>query len=165
MQMSRPSFAALLKQSASRIPMVVGAFLALWFSPVVSAAQAVSGTPGSGVGTENIFGSIEEPAGVDKYNAQAGANGLGLMVFISNILRLGGIVAGLWVFMNFILAGWTYITAAGDTGAAKKVQDKLTMSVIGLVLIVASYTLAAMLGLLLFGDAGYILNPTIKGVV
>lgn len=138
--------------------------LLLWFGffgPLATLAQAVSPPPAGG---NDVFGSIQAPAGVAAYNAQAGTGGIGLMIFFSNLVRLITIGAGLWTFINFLLAGFTYVTAAGDSGATKKVYDKITMSVIGLGIIVASYTLTGMVSLLLFGRADFILNPTLIGI-
>jgi len=108
-----------------------------------------------------IFGTVDAPAGVAAYDAQSG--GIGLLLFMSNLIKVGTIIAGVWVMFNFIMAGYTYVTSSGDAGAHKKVMDQLSMSVIGLVLIVASYTIAAIIGLLVFGDPNYILNPKICG--
>ncbi len=112
--------------------------------------------------TSEIFGTVEAPKGVAAFNEQAGG-GIGLLIFISNMIKLGTVIAGIWVLFNFIQAGFTYITSSGDSGAHKKVTDQLTMSVIGLVIIVTAYTLIAVISLLLFGKADYILNPTICG--
>ena len=111
----------------------------------------------------NIFGTIEAPAGVAEYNQAAGGD-IGVIIFASNILKASTVVAGIWVMINFIMAGWTYITSSGDASAHEKVSKQLTMSVIGLLLIVGSYTIAALIGLIIFGDTGYILNPTFEGV-
>lgn len=121
-------------------------------------------TTNSGAGTsEDIFGTIDAPAGVAKYDA-ASEGGIGLITFVSTLIRIATVVAGVWVMFNFILAGWIYITSNGDAKANSDVVNRVTYSVIGLVIIVASYTLAALVGLLLFGDASYILNPTFTGV-
>lgn len=112
----------------------------------------------------DIFGKISAPAGVDKYNAKAGVGGIGLILFVSNLIRLTTVVAGIWVFINFIMAGWIYITSSGDASAHAKVSSKMTMSIMGLMIIVGAYTIAALLGLIIFGDASYILNPKLKGI-
>ena len=110
------------------------------------------------------FGTVEAPQGVQLFNSNSGAsNGIGLIVFISNLIKLATIVAGLWVMINIILAGYTFITSSGDSSAYGKVKDKITMSVIGLIIIVAAYTITAIIGLLFFGDASYILSPNISG--
>jgi hypothetical protein len=114
-------------------------------------------------GTDDIFGTIEPPAGVEKYDAASGGKS-GLILFLSNIIRIGTVVAGIWVMVNFILAGWTYITSSGDAKAHGEASNKMTYSLIGIAIIVGAYTLAAVIGLVIFGDAGYILNPQFTGV-
>ena len=100
--------------------------------------------------------------GVDRYNIDA-ANGnginIGILVFASKLLKLVNIVAGLLIFVNFVSAGYTYITSAGNTSLYTEIKEKLTFSVVGIVIIVAAYTGAALLGLIFFGDPSFILNP------
>lgn len=109
----------------------------------------------------DIIGSVTPPPGVTAYDAQAG--GIGLILFLSTLIRVFTVVAGLYVMAQFLLAGWQYITANGDTGVNAKVRERITMSLIGIVIIVASYTVAGMIGYLFFGDASFILNPNIQG--
>lgn len=115
--------------------------------------------------SEDPFGAIEAPPGVDLLNQQAGESGIGLVIFFSNLIKFLSVVAGLWTMLNFILAGFTYITSSGDSGAIEKIGSKLTLSVVGLAIIVASYTIAAVLGLILFGDATFIINPKIPSPI
>lgn len=110
---------------------------------------------------QDAVGSIEVTPGIERFDTQAG--GIGLMLFVSTLIRFATIIAGIWVLFNFILAGYTYLTSSGDAGAHGKVQNKITMSVLGLILIVATYTLIGIIGFIFFGDAGYILNPEISG--
>ncbi len=109
----------------------------------------------------DIFGTITPPAGVVAYDTNSGGS-IGLILFISNLIKIGAIVAGLYVLFNFITAGYDYITA-GDGKAGSKVQEKLTNSIIGIVVIVSSYTVVALISFIFFGDPGYILNPQICG--
>jgi hypothetical protein len=111
----------------------------------------------------DIFGTIQPPPGVSNYVGNSTAKGAGLIIFASNLIKLFTLAMGLWVMVNFLIAGYTYITSKGDTSAHGKVRDRLTMSVIGLVLIVASYTASAIIGLIFFGDPSFILSPTIVG--
>jgi len=106
----------------------------------------------------NPFGEIQKPPGVDKFG---GPEEIGILIFLSNIFQLGTVIAGLWVLLNFILAGFEYISSQGDSGAHAKVREKITNSVIGLVIIAVAYTLVAVIGLVLFGSASYFLNPTL----
>lgn len=111
---------------------------------------------------ESVFGVVNKTPGIEAYDAASGGN-IGLILFISTLIRVATVAAGIFVMINVILAGFDYITSQGDTGSHKKVKDRLTTSVIGLVLIVGSYTIAGLIGLIVFGDASYILNPQIKG--
>jgi hypothetical protein len=111
-----------------------------------------------------VIGTIDEPPGVDLFNAKTGvADGIGIVIFVSNAIRLFTVIAGVWVMINFLIAGYDYITSKGDASAHTKVRDRITMSVIGLVLIVGSYTIVGVISFLFFGDPGFILNPEITG--
>jgi hypothetical protein len=109
----------------------------------------------------SIFGSVSAPPGVADYDAQVG--GIGLVLFLSNLIKIVTIVGGLFVMVNLIRAGWTYISSSGDASAHEKVANTITFSVVGLAIIVASYAGAALIGLIFFGDATFILSPTICG--
>ena len=115
---------------------------------------------------DSVFGTIEAPDGVSKFNIEAGeeANNIGLLLFVSNVIKLISIIGGIYVLFNFIFAGFTYITANGDSSAYSKIGEKLSLSVTGLILIVASYTIAGIIGLIIFGDATYIINPQIPTI-
>jgi hypothetical protein len=117
----------------------------------------------SAMAQTTVFGTIEPPAGVDKYN-DATTGGIGILLFISNGIRLATTVAGIWVMLNFILAGWKYITSSGDSKAHSEASAMMTHSIMGLAIIVGAYTLAAIVGLVFFADATYILNPKFEGV-
>lgn len=112
----------------------------------------------------DIFGKVSPPPGVASYDAQAGG-GIGLIAFVSTLLQIATVLLGLWVFMQFFFAGYEYVTSSGDTGAHNKVKDRLTMSITGLVIIVGSYSIAALLGLIFFGDATFIINPKLESIV
>jgi len=109
---------------------------------------------------DETFGKIAKPVGVGRFDAATG--GIGLLGFVSALIQLGTVVAGLWVMFNFIMAGYTYITSSGDSAAHGKVAQKITNSVAGLIIIVLAYAFAALIGLLFFGKADYILNPTLR---
>ncbi len=110
---------------------------------------------------DSVFGEVEAPPGVAAYDAAAG--GIGLVLFFSNLIRIVTIVGGIFVMVNILYAGWIYISSSGDAGAHKKVADTVTFSVVGLAIIVGSYAAAALAGVIFFGDATFILSPTICG--
>ncbi|MDH5533399.1 MAG: hypothetical protein OEX81_03165 [Candidatus Pacebacteria bacterium] len=110
------------------------------------------------------FGTIDAPAGVVDYNiAAGGGDAIGILVFITRFIQLIFVIAGIWVMYNVISAGFIYLGAEGDSKAHSKVKDQITMSVIGLIIIVASYGIASIIGLIFFGRADFILNPIIQG--
>lgn len=115
---------------------------------------------GSGIGG-GIIGEVNPPQNIQILNilSGGGTDGIGLLYFANRVILLITIVAGIIVMLNFIKAGWMYLTAGDSTKVASEVKDVLTYSVIGLVIIAVSYTIAGLIGLLFFGDAGFILNP------
>ncbi len=122
---------------------------------------ADSGMPcGSNVGSK-VVGAVVPPAAI---RTRFG-DGVGIIAFLSIIIRLVAIVGGILAMLNFVAAGFIYITSMGNTQANTQVREKLTFSVIGLLVIVSAYTIAAIVGLIFFGDATFILEPTIKGAL
>jgi hypothetical protein len=116
---------------------------------------------GGPCGGSQVVGKITAPQGIVRINSLVGGNAtdIGIIIFASRLLRLATIVAGIWVMFNFIFAGFIYVSSNGDAATHGKVSEKLTYSVIGILIIVIAYTLAAVLSLLFFGDANFILSP------
>lgn len=110
----------------------------------------------------NIFGSVEAPPGVANYDSSSGGS-IGIILFASRLIRLITIAGGIFVMVNLLYAGWIYLSSMGDTNAHSKAINTIVFSVMGLAIIVASYAVAGLIGLIFFGDATYILNPQICG--
>jgi hypothetical protein len=111
-----------------------------------------------------IFGNITNP--LQQINPGGGYGELsegGLINLLNNILRLMVAVAGIWAFLNLILAGYQFMSAGGDAKKVEEAWGKIWQSLVGLLIIVGSFVLAAIFGYLLFGDAAAILNPKIYG--
>jgi len=121
---------------------------------------------GGGVGSSTL-GGVSVPRGVISFNVAAGGinSGIGIIAFISNLLIIFTIIAGLWVLVNILRAANMFITGMGDPGTYQKVQELATMSGIGVAIIAGAYILAGLIGLVLFGDATYILNPKLDGAL
>lgn len=110
-----------------------------------------------------VIGGISAPQGVGSYNCSTGyCTNIGIFAFISVALRLFTIICGLFILFNFLIAGYTLIASAGNTQKYTDIRERLTFALIGLVIIVAAYMLAAMIGLIFFGSATFILNPDIS---
>ena len=112
---------------------------------------------------EELVGEIAVPKGVDLINADAGGD-IGIILFVSNMINLILILGGLWTLVNLVFAAFIYFTGGGKPDSHVKVKDRVTMSVIGLLLIIVSYTAAALIGLFFYNDATYILTPTIAPI-
>lgn len=93
-----------------------------------------------------------------------GPNGelTGIMVLLNSILKLVFIVAGLYSFVNLIIAGFDYMSAGGDAKKVTKALDRIWQTLLGLVIIVASFLLAAIFGILFFKDPTAILQPKLQ---
>ena len=124
-------------------------------SSLIAAVASPSASP------KSVFGQIAPPPGVAAYDKAAG--GMGLILFLSNLIRIVTIAGGIFVMINFLYAGWIYLSSSGDVAAHKKAADTVVYSVIGLAIIVGSYAAAALAGLIFFGDAKFIISPTICG--
>ena len=75
---------------------------------------------------------------------------------ISAILGFLTVLAALWFLLQFIFAGYSWISSGGDKNAATAAWQKITNSVIGLIIVVAAWIIVAVLGELL---GIQILNP------
>lgn len=108
----------------------------------------------------NIIGGVNPPPGV---SAWGGTNAAGLIPFLSAILKLFVVIAGLYALLNIIFAGYGFISAGGDPKGVEKAWSKIWQSIVGLFIVAASFALAAILGWLIFKDPGAILQPKIYG--
>lgn len=111
---------------------------------------------------QDPFGTLNPPVN-NMSNTPIDANGqlTGIMPFLNSILRLLFIAAGIWVFFNLVWAGFMFINAGGDAEAVAKAWSKIYMSILGLVIIVTSFLVAVIIGMLMFGNPMAILNPSI----
>ena len=82
--------------------------------------------------------------------------GTSLNSVISAILGFLTVLAALWFLIQFILAGYSWISSGGDKNAATAAWQKITNSIIGLIIVVAAWIIVAVLGELL---GIQILNP------
>lgn len=172
-----------------KILIVSSFFYALSISPVqadtcTSAGQCVDGqvcevsggifykgskTCGDGAG-QSVIGGVSPPKSVRNLNLLAqmrsgDSAGIGLVIFLSRALRLFTIVVGLFVIANVLMAAYDAITQSDSADVMVKVKERFTYTALGLAIIVGAYTLAAIVGLLFFGDAGFILSPELTSAL
>ncbi len=111
-----------------------------------------------------FLGTVRNP--LDRWNSYGditGTTGPGPLTLISNIFQLIALIAGLYALLNMLLAGMRYIASNGDKNAVDTAKKQMYNSLIGMLIIVLSYTVAAIIGQLLFGSAGFLFNPQIYG--
>jgi len=102
-----------------------------------------------------IFGNVAPPPGVNKYTSPT--------QFISNIVKLLIVGAGIFALFNLVTAGYAFISAGGDP---KKIADawaKIWQTLLGLLIAAGSIVLAAIFGRLIFGNANALLQIQIFG--
>ncbi len=69
-----------------------------------------------------------------------------LQLFISNMIGMLTILAGMFFIFYFMLGAFSWVTAGGDAGKVSKARDQIIQGAIGLVLIVAAYGIIGLLG-------------------
>lgn len=108
-----------------------------------------------------IFGQINSPYTGD-YN-RGNTDFGGITIFIRNTLKLFFVVAGLLLFFNLVIAGFQFLNAGGDPKAIEQAWNKIWQSLVGLLIVVTSFIISAIVGFLFFGDASFFTYPFIYG--
>jgi len=109
---------------------------------------------------QNPFGSVNPPS----YLSQLGGGQLGGIGILLNItMKTLIVIASVYAVFNFIMAGYHYISAAGDPKRIQEASAKIWQTIIGLTVAAGSIVIAGLVGQLLFGGASTILNPTVFG--
>lgn len=106
---------------------------------------------------EDFVGTIAPPSGIPSDIGNTGN-------FISGLVRFFIIIAGLFTLVQFLIGGFTYITSSGDKAKVTEATNKITNSIIGLVVIAASFVIIAIISKLLFGSFTTILIPSFTQV-
>jgi hypothetical protein len=110
----------------------------------------------------NPFGVIKPPQGTPDLGVTDPQGALvRMMSFGLNALL---IVAGLYTLLNLVLAGFMYITSSGDAKRAQEANQRITFTVVGLTILVLTPLVAAIIGIIVFGDWSAILNPNFKTI-
>jgi hypothetical protein len=104
------------------------------------------------------FGTINNPL-----QSSYGSVNPGLPNFISNIVTVIFVAAGLWAFFNLMFAGFSYITSGGDSKKLESALASINMSLIGLIIMVGAAAVTGVVSFVLFGSPTAILSPSITG--
>jgi len=103
-------------------------------SPTI--AQAVEFDIGQAAQDANIPGTAD-------YDATDPEGGFG--VLLGKILNIVVVIAALLVFMYLIWAGIEWITSAGDKGKLENARNKITQSIVGLIVLASVVALFIMI--------------------
>lgn len=109
----------------------------------------------------NFFSEITPPSN-PIYDASI--CGSGLVVIANVFIKITFLIAGLFSLWKFIEAGFVFIGSEGDPQKVAQARDKITMTFVGLLVMVASFALAGIVGVIFFGSATALINPSLTGV-
>lgn len=84
------------------------------------------------------------------------AVGAPIASFISNFLGFITGLAGLMFLIYLIFAGLSWVSSGGDKGKVEAARNQMTQAALGLVVVIAAYAIAGVVGKVLGLD---ILNP------
>lgn len=111
-----------------------------------------------------LFGPIDPPPGVGTWaSSHPGGAIPGFIPFLSAIVKLLIIIAGIYALFNFIFAGYAFISASGEPQKIAAAWSKIWQSIIGLLIVAASLLITALISWLLFRNPGAILFPAVYG--
>lgn len=92
-------------------------------------------------------GGFQPPT--DAYVQEASTNPAGIVVqFISNLLGFITVLAALFFIVWFFMGAFSWVTGGDDSGKVEKARTKMFHSVLGLIVIVISYSLIGIIGAL-----------------
>jgi hypothetical protein len=90
--------------------------------------------------------------GIGEYGIESGSPGTAptrFNSFLSNIIGLLTIIAGIWFFFVLIIGAIQWIGAGGDKTKVVEAKQKITMGLIGITIVVAALFIADIVGGLL----------------
>jgi hypothetical protein len=105
------------------------------------------------------FGTITPPATLP------GANpGQVIGNIIERIIQVMIVGAGIYALINFVLAGYSFLSAGDDAKKVAGAWAKIWQTVLGLFIAAGSFVLAQIFSQLIFGQGFNILNPTLNNL-
>lgn len=90
---------------------------------------------------------------------QNSTDGKGLVIIFTILLKTGIILAGVYALFNFLIAGYSFMSAGGDSKAVGKAWEKIWQSMMGLLVAAGCLILGGITSYLIFGDATFIVSP------
>jgi len=113
---------------------------------------------------QDLFGEIKNPFQTGEFDASVYSSvTTGLPKLLSVGLTMIAVIAGIYTLILIVLAGFEYITAGGEPEKIQKAWQKITQSLVGLLIIASAFAISAIIGLIFFGDVGFVFKPIIYG--
>ena len=102
-------------------------------------------------------------SGLGPFGEAPGDGLTGITKIVSSVIGFMTIAAGIWFLFQFIVGGFKWISAGGDKAKLEAARDKLTNSLIGIIVVVAGWSVLALVGTFLgvdftVSDPGTLLN-------
>ena len=115
----------------------------------------------------SVFGDIENPfrttgGGLGVVGYATTTEGRGLFILLNNLLKFSIVIAGIYAFINIIIAGYGFLSTT-EPKEIGKAWSRIWNAMIGLLFIAGSFVLAAIFGWIIFGDATALLVPKLYG--
>ncbi len=106
--------------------------------------------PGGFFGTAPLIGRAGGAVGtgfLGLFNPASPGNSLSLV--IARILLFATIVSGLIFFVKLMMAGFSYLTSAGDSNKIQAATKEITNATIGLLIVISTFFLAQIIQVVL----------------
>lgn len=110
---------------------------------------------------DNPFGTVAQPSQTMQFGTDPGSALGNLLQLAFNLMILGG---SLYALFNFLIAGYAFLSAGDNPKGVESAWAKIYQTIIGLVFLVGAFLLAAVIGLIVFGDATALLSPKIPTI-
>lgn len=107
---------------------------------------------------QNPFGQVIPPAQVTAFSNSPGA-GIGKLIQYGVWLLI--ITACIYALFNFIIAGYSFMSAGDDSKKISSAWAQIWQTVLGLAVAAGAFVLAAIFGSIIFKDPAFLLNPVI----
>lgn len=106
----------------------------------------------------DVIGKISPPLATNPGSYDTLAKG-GLTAFVGNIITLLITIAGIFTLVNFIMAGYLYLSSNGEPQKLTAAGNKMLQSLIGLAIISGAFIISGLIGYIFFKDATFLYSP------
>jgi hypothetical protein len=104
------------------------------------------------------FGAVPPPPGISRFG---GGTVVGIPLLLNVVIQSLIMVAAIYAVFNLVMAGYWYMSAAGDSKRIAEASAKIWQTVIGLIVAAGSVMIAGLIGQIFFGSPDAILNVKI----